>query len=122
MRAAWIGCWLLAAFAWPGMACAQVAVHPVQDIRAAAIEEATEVFRTSGADMSAVEFFEVPTDRSWTRDFCPIFVKSLSEVAATNWIFNGWAKYENSKLDAAVPRQVTERLGMRHWWPHSAKD
>jgi agmatine deiminase len=87
----------------------------VQD--AEAREQATEVLRASGADLHAVEFFEIPTDRSWTRDFCPIFVKSLSDVAAVNWIFNGWAKYEDSKLDAAVPKRVTEQLGIRHWWP-----
>ena len=26
--------------------------------------------------MDAVEFFDLPTDRSWTRDYCPIFVKN----------------------------------------------
>src|SRR5206468_3198418 len=29
-----------------------------------------------GADLGQVDFFRVPTDRSWTRDFCPLFVKS----------------------------------------------
>ncbi len=47
-----------------------------------------------------VEFFHHPTNRSWTRDYCPIFVKSKSEVAITEWKFNGWAKYNNSTNDA----------------------
>ena len=35
-----------------------------------------------------------PTDRSWTRDYCPLFVTNRAgEVAVTNWRFNGWAKY-----------------------------
>ena len=35
-------------------------------------------WRKCGADMAAVEFFRVPTDRSWTRDYCPIFVARRS--------------------------------------------
>ena len=61
--------------------------------------------------MAAVEFFRYPTDRSWTRDFCPIFVKQCGTACAAllNWRFNGWAKYPNSANDDAV----TEKTGAR---------
>jgi agmatine deiminase len=81
-------------------------------------EEAIDVLTRSGADLAAVEFFEVPTDRSWTRDFCPIFIKSTSEVAITDWIFNGWAKYDNAERDNAVPAALSKALNVRRWEPN----
>ena len=64
----------------------------VQD---SAVEEtARRILRKADANLDAVEFFHAPTDRSWTRDYCPLFVKNRAgEVAMTNWRFNGWAKY-----------------------------
>src|SRR5579875_1932607 len=47
-------------------------------------------------EMTAVQFFEIATNRSWTRDFCPIFVTNDKGAAGfLNWRFNGWAKYDN---------------------------
>ena len=65
-----------------------------------------------------VEFFEYSTNRSWTRDYCPIFVRnSENEVAITNWVFNGWAKYDNWAEDNAVPTFLAERLEMECFEP-----
>jgi agmatine deiminase len=80
--------------------------------------EALGVFEKTGVDTSAVEFFEIPTDRSWTRDFCPIFIKRPGEVAITDWIFNGWAKYDNWQRDNAVPAQLAPRLQLRRFEPN----
>jgi agmatine deiminase len=64
-----------------------------------------------GAAMEAVEFFECPTDRVWTRDYGPLFVRSRSgAVTATNWRFNGWAKYPNHKLDTAAGHFITKAV------------
>jgi agmatine deiminase len=79
---------------------------------------ARRVLRKVGADLEAVEFFRVATDRVWTRDYGPIFVRSATgEVAITNWRFNGWAKYDNWKKDDAVTAQLARRLKMRQWQP-----
>jgi agmatine deiminase len=78
---------------------------------------AAAVLGQCGADLNAVEFFEIPTDRSWTRDFCPIFIKRTDEIAVTDWIFTGWAKYDNWKQDNAVPAQLARRLGLRSFEP-----
>jgi len=65
-----------------------------------AVEQVAEALTKSGAVMSAIQFFHIATDRSWTRDFCPIFVRDAQgQVAATKWSFNGWAKYDNWRLD-----------------------
>ena len=75
------------------------------------------ILRKAHADLQAVDFFVYPTDRSWTRDFCPIFVTNGSEVAVTDWIFNGWAKYDNWTNDNAVPRFVAGELRMQRFEP-----
>jgi agmatine deiminase len=57
-----------------------------------------------------VECFRVATDRSWTRDSCPIFVRrDDGTTAAVGWRFNGWAKYPNHRKDAKVPAAVARR-------------
>jgi agmatine deiminase len=72
----------------------------------------------AGADLNAVEFFRCATDRVWTRDYCPLFVRGpRGEVAITNWRFNGWAKYDNWKQDDAVPSALARRLKMPQWKP-----
>ena len=69
------------------------------------------VLTQCGARMSAIEFFHEPTDRSWTRDFCPIFVRnSAGGRTLLNWQFNGWAKYDNWQLDDAVTTSLSARL------------
>ena len=61
--------------------------------------------------MEAVELVECRTDRSWTRDYCPIFVKDgRGRTIVTDWQFNGWAKYDNWQVDDAVPALVARHL------------
>jgi len=79
---------------------------------------ARRVVARSGVDVRRVDFFRVPTDRSWTRDFCPLFVRrDDGDVALTNWKFNGWAKYPNWKRDDAVPDRLAKLLRRRQWKP-----
>jgi agmatine deiminase len=71
-----------------------------------------------GVDLGQIDFHPVATDRSWTRDFCPLFVRSDDgDVALTSWRFNGWAKYANHKRDAAVGKRLARRLARRAWFP-----
>ena len=58
----------------------------------------------------------VRTDRVWTRDYGPMFVKGLAgELAITDWQFNAWAKYpiwtrDNDFLGCGLPTWTTETL------------
>jgi agmatine deiminase len=72
-----------------------------------------------GLDPTHVDFFRIPTDRSWTRDTCPLFVRrdSDGDVAITDWRFNGWAKYGNHRRDDDVPARLAKRVGMRRFVP-----
>ncbi len=69
-----------------------------------------------GVDLKRVEFFRIPTDRGWTRDYGPIFVKRDAprpEVAIARFGFNGWARYSNWRKDSQVPERVARALKLR---------
>jgi agmatine deiminase len=75
-----------------------------------------------GARMERVEFFIYPTDRSWTRDYCPIFLRREDgQVAMTHWRFNGWAKYTNHTHDSVIPARLRTRLKLPYFKPLAGK-
>jgi len=77
-------------------------------------ESARQVLEKCGANLAGVEFVVRATDRVWTRDFAPQFLKnSAGETAAVKFRFNGWAKYDNYPLDDAAGRAIP---GVR-WQP-----
>ncbi len=70
------------------------------------------------ADLDKVSFHPWPTNRSWTRDTGPIFVRnSAGKAGLTNWKFNAWAKYDDWQLDDQLPGRVEELLELREWQP-----
>jgi agmatine deiminase len=71
-----------------------------------------EVFAKSGARMDHVDIYLCRTDRSWCRDYGPIWVRGAQgSLKITNWKFNAWAKYSNWRRDNAVPDFVARKLG-----------
>jgi agmatine deiminase len=69
------------------------------------------ILKKAGANLEAVDFLVVPTDRGWMRDSGPICVKNAEgEVAYNHFVFNGWAKYANHKKDAAVVAEANKKL------------
>jgi agmatine deiminase len=85
---------------------------------AAAEQAARRMLLKAGANMEAVEFFHLPTDRGWTRDYCPLFVRNRGgQVALANWRYNGWAKYDDYRKDAAIPAALAASLKLRAWEP-----
>lgn len=80
---------------------------------AEAEQSVTKMLKRTGVELAAIDFFRCPTNRSWTRDYGPIFVRDASDgPVAMNWRFNGWAKYDNWKTDDAVPSKIARRLGV----------
>jgi agmatine deiminase len=75
----------------------------------------------AGVNLDQVDFFPFATDRVWSRDFGPIFIKrevaGRSELAITNWKFNGWAKYSNWRRDNAIPARIALALKLKQWEP-----
>ncbi len=79
------------------------------------VTETRKLLKREGLNLSAVKFYEIPTDDTWARDHGPIFVSRLHEnkpeLAVTDWIFNSWGeKYGPWNLDDSVPQKIAELL------------
>lgn len=73
--------------------------------------KARRVLQRAGVDLSRVEFFRFPTNRGWTRDMGPMFVRGADgNTAVVRFRFSAWAKYPDWKKDDAVPLRAAERL------------
>jgi len=84
-------------------------IVPTQKVR----KEAERVLQRVGVNFDRIEFFVWPTNRGWTRDFGPMFVKRLSpqpEVAVARFRFNAWAKYPDWKKDDTIPSRVAKKF------------
>jgi agmatine deiminase len=129
-EATWLG-WPHEVTDWPGKfapipwAFAEIVRHLSRVERvyllvesAAAEKRVRAILKKSGANLDAVDFFRVPTDRGWMRDSGPICVKNaVAEVACNHFIFNGWAKYGNHKKDALAVTRVNQKLKHHLWLP-----
>jgi len=79
---------------------------------------ARRVFKHVGVDLRRIQFVVHPTDRGWTRDTGPLFVKNpkskiqnpKSDTAIVHFHFNGWAKYDNWRKDTKVPETAARLL------------
>jgi agmatine deiminase len=80
-------------------------------------ETAERYLRRAGTDLARVECIVCPTNRGWTRDSGPVFVRRASgrkaETAIVHFHFNAWAKYPDWDLDRQVPEIAAKRLRMR---------
>lgn len=91
-------------------------------------ERAAEALDANGVGLDRIEFVKAPTDRVWLRDTGPTFLvndrvgEDGARVAAVDWRFNGWAKYDNYRDDNRLARQVVRRLGLRRWVPRVEAD
>jgi agmatine deiminase len=85
----------------------------------AAEQRARGILKRAGANLTRVHFHHWPTNRVWTRDSGPIFVRNsqTGETAITNWKFNAWAKYDDWQLDDQIPERAAELLKLPSWKP-----
>jgi len=77
--------------------------------------QARRILERAGVDSSRIEFLRFPTDRGWTRDTGPIFLrrqKPKPEVAIVRFHFNGWARYPDWKKDDRVAERAARALGI----------
>ena len=98
-------------------------LHGVEKIHLLVADEEMEVSACAvlnrvGIDLSHVRLVHIPTNRVWTRDFCPIFLKApTGEIGMTDWRFNAWAKYDDWQLDDSVPTLINDRFNLPCWRP-----
>ncbi len=123
-EATWIG-WPHNATDWPGKISAIPWVYgeivrriaPGEIVRILVDSEdhearARRVLARVGVDAKRVRFHRFPTNRGWTRDFGPIFVTADARKAVVDFGFNGWAKYDDWKLDARVAGRAARALDL----------
>jgi agmatine deiminase len=74
--------------------------------------QASRLLKKTGVQLERVDFLRFPTNRGWTRDFGPIFVRSdrKRELAIARFHFNAWAKYKDWKKDDRIPELAAKRL------------
>jgi agmatine deiminase len=69
------------------------------------------------ADLRQVQFIRHATNRSWTRDSGPVFVRRhlgpKPETAIVQFHFNGWARYPDWQKDRQVPEVAARHLRKR---------
>ncbi len=75
--------------------------------------KARRVLERIGVDLDPVEFMRIPTNRGWTRDFGPIFLKSdeaQSQLSIARFQFNAWAHYPDWQKDNRIPERVAAKF------------
>ncbi len=86
---------------------------------AAARARAQRLLARARVSRRRVTFHVVPTNRSWIRDYGPLFVKEGRKVVITDWKFNGWARYPNWRLDNGVNARLARILRMPRLKPRA---
>jgi agmatine deiminase len=74
------------------------------------------ILKLVGVAAARVQFFRMPTNRGWTRDFGPIFLrrdKPRRELAIARFRFNAWARYPDWQKDDAIPQQVARKFKIK---------
>lgn len=77
------------------------------------VRRAKTYLQRARADLNRVQFVVHPTNRGWTRDSGPIFVRRMrprGETAIVHFHFNAWAKYKNWQKDRRVPETAARLL------------
>ncbi len=126
-EAVWLG-WPHNASDWPGKIAA---VHYVygEIVRRIAESEivriivndelheakARGILNKIGVSPEMVEFFRIPSNRGWTRDFGPIFIRNESETAIAGFKFNAWAKYDDHELDSKIAQTLAKKLKKQYF-------
>lgn len=71
---------------------------------------ARRVLKSVAARLDRVEFLRWPTDRGWSRDMGPLFVRKGKRRAVAGFRFTAWAKYRDWRKDAVIPARAARRL------------
>ena len=127
-EATWLG-WPANTSDWPGKFCPIPWVYgeivrklaPGERVRVLCADTprqaaARRVLERAGVDLAQVEFFRFPSDRGWTRDSGPIFLRRDGrdpEAAVVRFGFNAWARYPDWDKDRRVPEMAARRLDKR---------
>ncbi len=87
---------------------------------------ARRILTRIGVEEGSVEMHRIPTNRTWMRDFGPLFIRREApqpELAIAGFRFNAWAKYPDFDLDCRVSGRIARAKGLtRHPVKRRGKD
>ena len=115
---------------WPGKMSSVQKTYAELTQKIAAVEEvcilvnserheirARSYLKQARADLANIHFHHIPTNRSWIRDYGPVFVsdnrtkKKIKRIM--RFRFNGWARYPAYQKDDSVPLELAYRLNLK---------
>ncbi len=80
--------------------------------------KAKKILARNGVNLAQLRFHHWPTDRVWTRDSGPIFIRNpKGKIALTDWRFNAWAKYDDWRHDDKLPARIQKKLKLDSFQP-----
>ncbi len=115
---------------WPGKMIAVQKIYAVLTQKLAEVEEvcilvnsvahearANKYLQQAHADLANINFYHLPTNRSWIRDYGPMIVKDNSTnmklKRVINFSFNGWARYPAHKKDNSITLRMSQQLNLK---------
>lgn len=115
---------------WPGKMIAVQKIYAEMAQKLASVEEvsilvksvehetrAKKYLRNAGADFANITFHHLPTNRSWIRDYGPIFVRDnrtkMKLKRIVRFSFNGWARYPAHRKDNSIPLKISYLLKLK---------
>jgi agmatine deiminase len=73
-------------------------------------KDALKTLSRAHVPLDNVNLFTWPTDRGWMRDSGAILVSDEKRLAALDFRFNAWAKYDDWRLDDKLPARMAARF------------
>lgn len=75
--------------------------------------KAESVLKSVSANLSNIEYYIKKTNRGWLRDSAPFFIKENKKLTTVDFKFNGWAKYNDYKLDDKIPSYISHKFNIK---------
>ncbi len=114
---------------WPGKMSAVQRIYAELTQKLSAVEEvcilvnserhemrARRYLLKARTDLANISFHHIPTNRSWIRDYGPMFVadnRTKKKKKIMRFSFNGWARYPAHQKDNSVPLELAHRLNLK---------
>ncbi|MCP4254056.1 MAG: agmatine deiminase family protein [Candidatus Scalindua sp.] len=115
---------------WPGKMSAVQKIYAELTQKLAAVEvvcilvnserdemRARKYLKQARVDLANIHFHHISTNRSWIRDYGPVFVADNRTKEKLKRImrfrFNGWARYPAHQKDDNVPLELAHRLDLK---------
>jgi agmatine deiminase len=114
-RETWVDCWdtMQEKFAEIALKLSQyetVFINLAETHRVAVEAQLSTAENLLGLSRGKLRFFDHPVNDVWVRDHGPVYLchKETSELAMTNWIYNGWGGKYPYDLDNRIPQLIQQ--------------